>query len=131
MSQYMLLLYASEAEEAGQSERETQWPLWAELNASLEAEGLMVASGRLHPTTSATTVRVRDEDVEITDGPFAVTKEILAGYYLLECSDLDEALKHAARIPLARYGSVEVRPIMSQGEMLSRYESARDGEPQA
>jgi hypothetical protein len=57
-------------------------------------------------------VRVRDGEADVTDGPFAVTKEILAGYFLLECRDLDEALEHAARVPLARYGSVEVRPLM-------------------
>jgi hypothetical protein len=60
----------------------------------------------------ATTVRERDEVTEIVDGPFAVTKEFLAGYYALQCADLDEALRHARRIPVRRYGSVEVRPMM-------------------
>jgi hypothetical protein len=55
---------------------------------------------------------VRGEETELTDGPFAVTKEILAGYYVLDCPDLDEALKQAARLPLARYGSIEVRPVL-------------------
>lgn len=112
MAEYMLLLYAPETDEAGEAERWAELPLWDEVNASLREAGLLVANAPLHPVASATTVRVRDDQAELTDGPFAVTKEILAGYYVLECEDLDEALKHAARLPLARYGSVEVRPIM-------------------
>jgi hypothetical protein len=69
-------------------------------------------------------VRVRGEETELTDGPFAVTKEILAGYYVLDCKDLDEALKCAERVPLARYGSVEVRPIMEIGELGQRAQAA-------
>jgi hypothetical protein len=124
MSQYMLLLYASEADAAEQSVREAQLPVWRELNESLESAGLLVASGRLHGAPSATTVRVRDDEATITDGPFAVTKEILVGYYLLDSRDLDEALEVAARLPLARYGSVEVRPIMDVSEALARHEAA-------
>jgi hypothetical protein len=62
--------------------------------------------------------------VQLTDGPFATTKEILAGYYVLNCADLDEALHHAARMPIARRGSVEVRPIMSAGEIPTLGEGA-------
>jgi hypothetical protein len=124
MSHYMLLLYSAEVDEAAQAEREAEWPLWKELNESLQEAGLLVASGRLHPVPSATTVRRRGGDAEITDGPFAVTKELLGGYYLLDCSDLDEALKYAARVPLARYGSVEVRPVMDLGEIEAYYEAA-------
>jgi hypothetical protein len=112
MPNYMLLLYADEAEGAEKEARESQLPLWFELNDSLREAGLLAGNGRLHPVETATTVRVRDGETEITDGPFAVTKEILGGYYLLECRDLDEALKVAARLPIARYGSVEVRPVM-------------------
>jgi hypothetical protein len=72
-------------------------------------------------------VRVRGSDPEVTDGPFAVTKEILVGYYLLECRDLDEALKQAARVPLARYGSVEVRPVMDVSELEALHEAAASG----
>jgi hypothetical protein len=68
---------------------------------------------------SATSVRVRGGETEITDGPFAVTKEVLAGYHILECADLDEALKQAARIPAAGWGTVEVRPIMPADEWLN------------
>jgi hypothetical protein len=124
MSQYMMLLYAPEVDEAAQAEREADLPLWQELNESLQEAGLLLASGRLHPVPSATTVRVRDGNAEITDGPFAVTKEILVGYYLLDCRDLDEALELAARVPLARYGSVEVRPVMDMAEMQARREAA-------
>jgi hypothetical protein len=124
MSQYMMLLYAPEVDDAEQAEREAELPLWQELNESLQAAGLLLAAGRLHATPTATTVRVRDGGTEMTDGPFAVTKEILAGYYLLDCRDLDEALKQAARLPLARYGSVEVRPVMATGEMQARHEAA-------
>ncbi|MCW2889852.1 MAG: glutathione transferase [Streptosporangiaceae bacterium] len=112
MPEYMLLLYAPEADEAGQADRWTEMPLWEAVTDSLREAGLLVANGPLHPVASATTVRVRDGEAELTDGPFAVTKEVLAGYYVLSCTDLDEALKHAARLPTARYGSVEVRPIM-------------------
>ena len=61
---------------------------------------------------------MRDGETEITDGPFAVTKEVLAGYYVLECADLDEALRQAARLPMARWGTIEVRPIMPADEWL-------------
>jgi hypothetical protein len=124
MSQYMLLLYAPEGTEAEQAEREAELPLWAELNESLNDAGLLVSSGRLHHTPSATTVRVRSGEAEVTDGPFAVTKEILGGYYLLECADLDEALKHAARVPIARYGSVEVRPVMDKSQIEAHFKAA-------
>jgi hypothetical protein len=112
MPRYMMLLYAGEASAAERAEREAEIPLWLELNESLRAAGLLVATDRLHPVDAATTVRVRDGDTEIVDGPFAVTKEYLGGYYVLECDDLDEALRQAARVPLARYGSVEIRPIV-------------------
>jgi hypothetical protein len=113
MPQYMLLLYADEADPAEMERREAEMPEWTELTDSLRDAGLLQANGRLAPTDSATTVRVRDGEAELTDGPFAMTKEILAGYYVIECPDLDEALRHAQRLPLARYGSVEVRPIVS------------------
>jgi hypothetical protein len=112
MPQYMLLLYANEADPAEMAEREAEMPAWIELTDSLREAGLLHASGRLAPVASATTVRVREGEAELSDGPFAMTKEILAGYYIIECADLDEALEQAKRIPLVRYGSVEVRPIV-------------------
>jgi hypothetical protein len=120
MPNYMLLLYAPEVGEAEQAEREAEMPVWLELHKSLEDAGLLVGTGRLYPISTATTVRVRDDEAEITDGPFAVTKEMLVGYYVLECESLDEALKQASRVPLARYGSVEVRPVMPLPEDLDQ-----------
>jgi hypothetical protein len=111
MPKYMLLLYADEPDAKEREEREGELPAWRQFTDSLREAGLLLGSDRLHPVDSATTVRVRNGESEITDGPFAVTKEYLGGYYLLECADLDEALEQAARVPLARYGSVEVRPV--------------------
>jgi hypothetical protein len=111
MSQYMLLLYATEADGEELAERESEIPIWLELNRSLEEAGLLVAAGRLHPTTTATTVNAISGETELTDGPFAITKEALAGYYLVEAETLDQALDVAKRIPLIRYGRVEVRPV--------------------
>jgi hypothetical protein len=120
MSQYMLLVYESEADQAEQAEREAGLPMWVELNRSLREAGLLVGVQRLRSVDSATSVRVRGGETEITDGPFAVTKEILAGYYVLDCADLDEALKYAARLPAARHGTVEVRPVMPVEEWFRR-----------
>jgi hypothetical protein len=120
MSQYMLLVYEEEVDPAVQAERERTLPLFVELHRSLRDAGLLVGVRRLHPVETATSVRVRGGDTEITDGPFATTKEVLAGYYVLECEDLDEALGHAARIPSAAWGTVEVRPVVPAGEWADR-----------
>jgi hypothetical protein len=113
MSQFMLLLYAEPTDDPVEQERrDSEMPLWIELYESLREQGVLVSTGRLYPVDVATTVREREDVTEIVDGPFAVTKEFLAGYYLLDCADLDEALRHAQRVPLRRYGSVEVRPLM-------------------
>ena len=110
MSQYVLLLYTTEEEEA--ADRGAEMPLWLELNQSLERAGLLVATGRLHSTAAATTVTAMSGETELTDGPFAITKEVLVGYYLIEAENLDQALGVAKRVPLIRYGRVEVRPVM-------------------
>jgi hypothetical protein len=89
-----------------------------ELHASLREAGLLVGVQRLRSVESATSVRVRSGETEITDGPFAVTKEVLAGYYVLDCADLDEAIKQAARLPMAAFSTVEVRPVMPPEEWL-------------
>jgi hypothetical protein len=116
--EYMLLLYGSEsADEAERAERWAEMPLWDQVNASLRQAGALVAHAPLHSVESATTVRVRGDETELTDGPFAVTKEVLCGYYVLECADLDEAIGHASRLPWARYASVEVRPIVSSDQI--------------
>src|SRR5918998_3760664 len=116
MSRYMLLVYEEEVDAAEQAEREKGLPMLAELHAGLREAGLLVGVQRLHSTGSATSVRVRDGETEIVDGPFAVTKEVLAGYYVLECADLDEALKQAERMPMAGWGAIEGRPVVSPGE---------------
>jgi hypothetical protein len=115
MPRYMLLLYRGEPSAQEREDRESETPLWIRFNEGLRDAGLLLGGDALHSVDAATTVRVRNDETEILDGPFAVTKEYLAGYYLLECADLDEALKQAARVPLARYGSVEVRPVVDAG----------------
>ena len=77
----------------------------------MASRGVLVGGDRLQPTTDATTVRVREGETLTTDGPFAETKEQIGGYYMVDCKDLDEAIEVAAKIPGARLGSIEVRPI--------------------
>lgn len=115
MSKYMLLLYAGQADAGEQTERESQLPEMIQVAEGLRDAGILLGADRLYPVEAATTVRVRDSDIELVDGPFAITKEYLGGYFLLECADLDEAIRHAATLPLAAYGSVEVRPVMELG----------------
>ena len=112
--QYLLMIYRSEAE-YGKIDAATRQEMTAEYGAftqSIVQSGNFKAGDGLQPTTTATTVRVRDGKTLTTDGPFAETREQLAGYYLVEAKELDAALGIAARIPGARTGSIEVRPIM-------------------
>jgi hypothetical protein len=112
--QYLLLIYQNEAE-FGKMDAAARQKVSAEYGAytqSIVQSGNFKAGDGLQPTTTATTVRVRDGKALTTDGPFAETREQLAGYYLVEAKDLDAALGIAARIPGARTGSIEVRPIM-------------------
>ena len=81
------------------------------MRKELKAAGVLLANNGLDPVTNATTVRVRDGKTLITDGPFAETHEQLGGYFLLECNDLDEAIRWAEKIPTAKYGSIEIRPL--------------------
>jgi len=113
--QYMLLIYQSEAglKDAPPGAHEAMFQKYREFTQSIVQSGNMRAGDALQPTTTATTVRVRDGKTLSTDGPFAETKEQLGGYYLIEAKDLDEATKIAARIPGAAVGSVEVRPVMA------------------
>ncbi|MES2193985.1 MAG: YciI family protein [Pseudomonadota bacterium] len=112
--QYLLMIYRSEAEFAkmNAAERKEMSAEYGAFTQSIIQSGHFKAGDGLQPTTTATTVRVRDGKTLTTDGPFAETREQLAGYYLVEASDLDTALAIAARIPEARKGSIEVRPIM-------------------
>ena len=108
MPQFMCLLYEPAD---GAEDRVHDMPRWFEITDRLRDAGILVANSPLRSADTATTVRVRDARVQLTDGPFATTKEVLAGVYLLECPDLDDALRHAATLPIAEYGSVEVRPV--------------------
>jgi hypothetical protein len=111
--QYLLMIYTNEVEYARRDAATTQRTL-AEYQAftqSIVQGGNFKAGDRLQPTSTATTVRVRDGKMLTTDGPFAETREQLGGYYLIEAKDLDTAIGIAARIPGARDGSIEVRPI--------------------
>ena len=111
--QYLLLIYRNEAE-ADKVDAKTTADITDEYGAFTRAiieSGNFKAGDRLRPASTATTVRVRDGKVLTTDGPFAETHEQLGGYYLIEAKDLDEALAIAAKIPGARFGSIEVRPI--------------------
>ena len=116
MAQYMLMCCHAEEEEEPPAEPEAMDPVLLELHRNLREAGILLDSQRLRSTDSATSVRVRDGRTEITDGPFAVTKEVLAGYYLVECADLDEALKVAAELSDASHGTIEVRPVIPPEE---------------
>lgn len=111
---YALLVYANEAVYAAMKPEEYAAMFQGHADFASEAQQSATLEGGapLQPTSTATTVRIRDGKTLITDGPFAETKEQLAGFYLLNCRDLDEALALAARIPDAAYGSVEIRPVM-------------------
>ncbi len=112
--QYMLLIYGDESHWSSQSEEEqrAEFAKYQTYTQELRDHGALVAADPLQPTSSATTVRVRNDETITTDGPFAETKEQLGGYYLIEVDSLDEAIEWAAKIPAARGGSIEVRPIM-------------------
>ena len=108
---YMLLIYADE-HALDQAEREQCYAESGALAQDLDAEGQYLAAAPLHPTSTATSVRVREGKRLVTDGPFAETREQLGGYFLIDAKDLDEAIGIAERIPMARRGTVEVRPVI-------------------
>jgi hypothetical protein len=112
--QYLCLIYEDEQKAAAMTQEE-QGQLFHDYNQftkDIRASGHWKAGEALQPVSTATTVRVRDGKTVTTDGPFAETREQLGGFYLVEAKDLDEAISIAARIPTARTGSIEVRPIM-------------------
>jgi hypothetical protein len=108
---YMLLIYGDE-NGLDETERQQCYAESSQLARQLDAAGQFVATAPLHPTSMATSVRVRDGKRLVTDGPFAETREQLGGFFLIEAKDLDEAMAVAARIPMARRGTVEVRPVI-------------------
>ena len=113
--QYMLLIYDDKAN--GPVPGTPEWDAllvdYGKFGETVTAAGAMVSGNALQPVSTATTVRVRNEEPTTFDGPFAETKETLGGYYLLDCKDLDEAMRYAAMIPSARFGSIEIRPVMT------------------
>lgn len=115
--QYMLLIYLNGAE-LGKLDKSEHMKInqdYMAFSESLKRNGQYQANNGLAHTSQAKTVRVQNGRAVITDGPFAETREYLAGYYLIEAKDMDEALKLAARVPGARHGAVEVRPLWSNG----------------
>jgi hypothetical protein len=112
--QYLLLINDEEKvwAEMPEEERNAVYGEYMQYTQELRTRGLLVDANQLQPTSTATTVSVRDGETIVTDGPFAETKEVLGGYYLIDVETLDEALEWAARIPSARYGHIEVRPVV-------------------
>jgi hypothetical protein len=117
--QYLLLIYHSEQgfEKTTESDRAAIYQEYGQLREELSAKGKFLGGNQLAATAMATTVRVRDGKRVVTDGPFAETKEQLGGYFLVNANDLDEAIAIAARIPSARNGTIEVRPVAVRGQV--------------
>jgi hypothetical protein len=111
---YMLLIYLEE-QTLGEAERQECYMESAQLAQEIHARGQYLAAAPLQPTSTATSIRVRDGKRLVTDGPFAETREQLGGYFLIEAKNLDEAIGIAARIPMARKGTVEIRPVIEVG----------------
>jgi hypothetical protein len=108
---YALLVCDDESVELSPQEVEERFAAYTACLDQMEARGVLVSRERLRPTSSATTVRVREGNLVIADGPFAETKEQIAGFISVECADLDEAIAAAALIPAAHSGTIEVRPV--------------------
>ncbi|HEY3154979.1 MAG TPA: YciI family protein [Candidatus Binatia bacterium] len=108
---YMLLIYLDE-QALSEAERQECYAESTQLAQEIHSNGQYLAANPLHPTSMATSVRVRNGKRLVTDGPFAETREQLGGYFLIEANNLDEAIGIAGRIPMARKGTVEVRPVI-------------------
>jgi len=119
--QYMLLIYnePSSWESMSEAQRGETYQAYTTFTEELQASGKMVSGDALQDTSTATAVRVRDGQTLTTDGPFAETKEVLGGYYLIDVDTLDEALEWAAKLPGSWYGTVEVRPLVTDYETMS------------
>jgi hypothetical protein len=113
MPQYMLLIYGDPANAPGPDEQDGQMEKWFSYTQELQESGALKGGDALETPDTATTVRVRGGETVVSDGPFADTKEILGGYYLIDVPNLDAALEWAAKMPNITYGSVEVRPVMT------------------
>jgi hypothetical protein len=112
--QYMLLIYDDETQWGRMSEEDRGGVMreYFEYTSQLRDAGAFASGGQLQPTATATTVRIQNGEQMVTDGPFAETKEQLGGFYIVEAETIDEAIEWAAKIPSARYGSIEVRPLV-------------------
>ena len=108
---YMLLVYLDE-QAMSEQERECCYVESAKLAQEIQAKGQYLAASPLHPVATATSIRMRDGKRLVTDGPFAETREQLGGYYLINANNLDEAIGIAERIPVARLGTIEIRPVL-------------------
>ena len=115
---YLALIYGEEGgwESLSEEERAGVYERYSAFAREGRETGVVIGGDELASTSSATTVRVREGQTEVTDGPYAEAKEALGGYFILECSSMDEALDWAARIPAAEHGAVEVRPIHTDDE---------------
>ena len=113
--QYMMLIYMDESGvDASQEELEGHADAFAAFTREMADRGVIRAGAPLQPTATATSVQVREGKTMTTDGPFIETKEAVAGYYVMECADLDEAIEIASKIPAAHVGTIEVRPVWEQ-----------------
>jgi hypothetical protein len=111
---YALTIYNEESgwDDLSEEEQGAVTQAYGQITQEMQDKGVIVAGEGLYPTATATTVRVRDGERNVTDGPFAETKEQLGGFYVLDVKDLDEAIDWAAKIPGAQRGSIEIRPVM-------------------
>lgn len=108
---YALLVAVDETIELSDEDAERRYSEFMGFQDEMEARGALISRERLQPTSLATSVRVREDGLVVADGPFAETKEQIAGFYVIECEDLDDAIEIASRNPGARYGTIEVRPV--------------------
>ena len=116
---YLLTIWADESHYAGATPEQIaqMFEAHGRFGQATTEAGVFVGGEGLQSTATATTVRVRDGETMLTDGPFAETREQLGGFYMLECADLDEAVRWAAQVPEAQHGSIEVRPVMDYEAM--------------
>lgn len=110
---YLAMIFATESDERlSDAERQQYFAQFARFNRDAKEAGIFLGGEALQPGETATVVRMMENGASVTDGPFIETKEAIAGFYMLNCENLDQAIEWAARIPAARYGAIEVRPIL-------------------
>jgi hypothetical protein len=115
---YAFTIYTDESQRDSATPEQMQQvsEAYGKVTQEMQEKGILIAGDGLYPTATATTVRVRDNERDVTDGPFAETKEQLGGFYVLDVKDLDEAIDWAAKIPGAQFGSIEIRPVLVYDE---------------